>query len=267
MRRHHSTHGTTYGPLMAAIVAATLCLALAGPASAQESTNLPTQLLKVTNVSLQSAHTLAQGVCRSAGIRMVTSTDGSTHGEPNCANIGYLEDESMLAVTATPEVIARVQVLLAEFDRLPETRAFQVIVLAADRSGENASEIPANVQQALQDVRDFLPYTGFSVLGSGWLRTSSYGETSLPGVGDREFAAELEFRPSTDPTAPILIERFSIVRRLPVQYNEGGGVTAYNKPILETTFTISPGETVVVGTSRLNGDDTAVVVLLTAIRD
>ena len=35
----------------------------------------------------------------------------------------------------------------------------------------------------------------------------------------------------------------------------------------QTTFTIEVGETVVVGTSKLNGDDSALVVLLTAVRN
>ncbi len=37
--------------------------------------------------------------------------------------------------------------------------------------------------------------------------------------------------------------------------------------ILQTTFAINPGETVVVGTSKLNGGDTAMVVLLTVVRN
>jgi hypothetical protein len=261
IRRIVSSH------LFATVVVALAGIALATPVSAQEGSDLPTQLFKVTNVSLHSAHTLATGVCRAAGAHMVTHEDGSVANERNCADIGYLEDESMLSVTATQEVIARVAALLAEFDRLPETRAFQIIVLAADRSGENSSDIPANVQDALQDVRDFLPYNGFSVLGSGWLRTSSHGETTLPGSMD--LSAELAFRPTTDPTAPLLIEHFRVRSYVMAEAVVDGVVTRVrqDRSVIETTFTINPGDTVVVGVSKLNGNDTAVVVLLTAIQD
>ena len=216
---------------------------------------MPTELIKVTNVSLDSAFTLARGVCSTAA-----RTD-------DCADVSYLEDERMLAVTATPLVIARIRALLVEFDRMPETRSFQIIVLSAGNSGSTTANVPESARQALEDVREFLPYTSFDILGSGWLRTSGYGETTLPGP--MEFSAELEFRPSTDPTAPILIEQFSIFRHLGAIYNSSGDMARgpEARPVLRTTFTIRPGETVVVGTSKLNGDDTAVVVLLTAVRN
>ena len=267
MSRHHSPHRITNAQLLVTTMAALLCFGLAGPASAQESADLPTQLIKVTNVSLRSAFTLADGVCDSAGMRMITGSDGSTHSERNCRNVDYLEDERMLAITATPEVIARMQALLTEFDRLPETRAFQIIVLAADRSGEYSAEIPPNVQEALQDVRDFLPYTGFSVIGSGWLRTSGLGETTLPGSMD--LSTELQFRPTTDPTAALLVERFSVYRYVMGERVVDGVLMQQrqSRSVVATAFTINPGDTVVVGVSKLNGDDTAVVVLLTAIQD
>jgi hypothetical protein len=266
--KHDSLHRSAMQTLMVGAVAAALaCLAPAAAATAQEQAGLPTELIKVTNVSLDSAFTLANGVCRGAGMSRVSTGDLQTDIRPNCFDVSYLEDERMLAVTATPEVIARVRALLAEFDRLPATRSFQIIVLSADRSDDASVDIPANVQQALDDVREFLPYTRFNVLGSGWIRTSGYGEMTLPGP--MELSAELDFRPTTDPTAPLLVERFSVYRRSSVNVPVEGGYTTQftNRGILQTTFTIDPGETVVVGTSKLNGDDTAVVVLLTAVQN
>ncbi|MGD8331113.1 MAG: hypothetical protein PVJ49_16915, partial [Acidobacteriota bacterium] len=192
-----------------AIIAAVLALAVPGNAAAQDQPEMATELIKVTNVSLDSAHQLALGVCRSA--------------ERECGDIRYLEDERMLAVSATPEVIARIRALLAEFDRLPVTRSFQIVVLAANRSGSPSADVPSNVERALADVRDFLPYTGYSVVGSGWLRTSAYGTTTLPG--GEEFIAELRFRPNTDPTAPLLIEDFSVFRRVAVNVATESGTT------------------------------------------
>lgn len=257
--KHDSPHrSATQTLLLGTVAAALVCLLPGAVASAQQQADvsaMSTELIKVTNVSLDSAFTLAQGVCQAA-----MRTDG-------CADVRYLEDERMLAVTATDLVIARIRGLLAEFDRLPETRSFQIVVLSADRSGGGSVDVPDNVSQALEDVRAFLPYTGFSVLGTGWLRTSSYGSTTLPGP--MELSVSLTFRPTTDPTAPLLIEGFSLNRRTTVSVPvEGGYASEFrNQTILQTTFTISPGETVVVGTSKLNGDDTAMVVLLTVVRN
>jgi len=257
--KHDSPHrSVTRTLLLGAVAAALACLLPGTVASAQQwadGSTMPTELIKVTNVSLDSAFTLAQGVCQAA-----MRTDG-------CVDVSYLKDERMLAITATPAVITRIQALLAEFDRLPETRSFQIVVLAADRSGSGSVDVPDNVSEALEDLRTFLPYTGFRVLGTGWLRTSAHGETTLPGP--MELGVLLSFRPTTDSTAPLLIERFIVNRRTTVNVPvEGGYVPEIrSRNILQTTFTINPGETVVVGTSKLNGDDTAMVVLLTVVRN
>jgi hypothetical protein len=44
-------------------------------------------------------------------------------------------------------------------------------------------------------------------------------------------------------------------------------VQRVRRSVLQTTFTIEPGETTVVGTSARDGQEGAVVVLLTAVRD
>ena len=84
-----------------------------------------------------------------------------------------------------------------------------------------------------------------------------------------ELEVQLSFRPTTDPNAPLLIERFNVRRRTTVNVPVEGGYVPETRStnILQTTFTINPGETVVVGTSKLNGDDTAMVVLLTVVRN
>lgn len=243
-------------PVMLLTVVAGLCLSLTATAAAQEpQVPLTTELIRVTNASLGSAYQLAIGVCN------------SVRADNACSDVQALEAENLLSVSATPPVIARIRSLLAEFDRPPETRSFQIIVLAADRSGSTSPEVPANVQEALQDVRDFLPYDGFRLIGSGWLRTSEYASTTLPG--SEEFIAELRFRPTTDPDASVLVEEFTIYRIVPVsRLVDGATTTDYTqRNVVQSTFTITRGQTVVVGTSKLNGDDTAAVVLLTAIQD
>ena len=66
----------------------------------------------------------------------------------------------------------------------------------------------------------------------------------------------------------MLIEDFRVFQNKEVSVRVDGNVnTQYRRSgTLQTSFTINPGETVVVGTSKLNGDDSAVVVLLTAVQ-
>jgi len=236
-------------------------------ANAQEQPSRPTTLVPVANVDMNSAFTLARNVCNGAGMAAVRDADGALERyEERCIDVSVLQAENMLSITASLDVVERLKALLAEIDRAPLTRSFQIIVLSADSSGESG-DVPPNVERALQDVRDFLPYTGFQVVGSGWLRTSRSAEATLPGP--MNLIAELRFRPTTDPDAALLVERFGVYRRESMQVvDEGVAIQQMrNRSVLESTFTINPGETVVVGTSKLDGDDSAMVVLLTAVQN
>lgn len=238
------------------LLGALLVAAVPRAATAQEGAAFPTELIRVSNANLGSAASLARSVCQAA----------AESEQRNCFNVESLPADNMLAVTAAPEVIGRIRTLLAEIDKAPETRSFQIVVLAADRSGRGTDEVPENVRQALADVRDFLPYTGFSVIGTGWLRTSEYGEASLPGATDLN--AALRFSPNPDLNAPLLIQ-FSLFRLVPTNVANEGVVTVQMRrhDVVQSTFTIDRGETVVVGTSKLDGGDTAMVVLLTAVQN
>ena len=247
-----------------AALVVTLVVALPGAAAAQGREGVATTLYQVRNVSLDSAFTLAQSICQEAW-RLARNTGDA---DEIICDVNRLSHERSLAVSAAPELHARIAAMLAEFDRMPETKAFHIIVLSAGTiTTDQDLDIPAGARQALSDFAEFMPYSSFEILGSGFLRTSGEAQTTLPGPV--EFSVGIAFRTVSDALAPILIETFRISQMIQPTYAPSGDVArdAYSRQVLATTFTIEPGETVVVGTSKLEGDDGAVIVLLTAIRN
>ena len=251
---------------IAALVVA-LVVALPGTASAQDQEDATTRLYPIHNVRVNSAYTLAQSICEEAFSLARNAGDGD-NGQRFICQVVAMSRNRTLAVSATPELHARIAGMLVEFDRMPETKAFHIIVLSAGTmTTDQDLDIPDGARRPLSDSAEFMPYSSFEVLGSGLLRTSSQAQTTLPGP--MEFSVGIVFRPISEPQAPILIEAFEISQVIPAAYSPSGEVTrdAYSRQVLETTFTIEPGETVVVGTSKLEGNDAAVIVLLTAIQN
>jgi hypothetical protein len=251
---------------IAALVVA-LVVALPGTAAAQDQENATTRLYPIHNVRVDSAYTLAQSICEEAFSLARNAGDGD-NGQRFICQVVAMSRNRTLAVSATPELHARIAGMLVEFDRMPETKAFHIIVLSAGTmTTDQDLDIPDGARRPLSDSAEFMPYSSFEVLGSGLLRTSSQAQTTLPGP--MEFSVGIVFRPISEPQAPILIEAFEISQVIPAAYSPSGEVTrdAYSRQVLETTFTIEPGETVVVGTSKLEGNDAAVIVLLTAIQN
>jgi hypothetical protein len=160
-----------------------------------------------------------------------------------------------LLLKAIPQVHAEYEKLLSERDMPPATQEFRVILLRADQSG-NMPEVSADAGAALEDLRGMLPYTGFEMIDSGWIRTSGAGSTTLGEAGS--FGVQLFFEgdPRQDGT---LLMQFELAHSQVFWENLGGENGAIPrahltdpKSVLSSQFGINVGETVVVGTSRTN---------------
>ncbi len=160
--------------------------------------------------------------------------------------------------------------LLRARDVPPPTQEFRVILLSASDSGE-MPELPDGAREAMEDVLSVLPYSGYELIDSGWLRTASYATTSLGTMGS--FQVEMRFHGDPQRVEGLMIEHFELSHR-PIHYTGVGGQTGEipqallgdARHLLGSSFGIHVGETVVVGTSRANGGTGALVVLLTALR-
>ncbi len=188
-------------------------------------------------------------------------------GQSGC-EVSSMGDQGVM-LRAVPRVHAEYEMLLLERDVPPATQEFRVILLRADQSG-NMPDVPADARPALEDLRDMLAYTGFEMIDSGWLRTSGFGSTTLGEAGS--FSVQLMFAGDPRQDGALLIEEFELVHsQVFWETPEGEGDTvprahlADPKRVLNSQFGIHVGETVVVGTSRANGGNEALVVLLTAL--
>ena len=154
----------------------------------------------------------------------------------------------VFADDATHQKIAQA---LAEKDGIPPTRAFQVVLLVAERKGAGGipADLPANCKKALQDVAGFLPFGSYRLLDVGWIRTTEAGNAQLAGLGTQPFYAQLHVRNRLGDQ--LFVDQFSIKDRATV--------------LLSTSFSLKKGETIVVGTSKLDGDDSALVTLVSAL--
>lgn len=219
----------------------------------QEVPPVETRLYPLQHVGVDSAYTLAVSACRENDVRSGTG-----------CNVEVMREESTLVVTAIAAIHERVASLLREVDIPPHTQTFHIVVLAATDSPSAPSALPPGAQQAVEDIRAFLPYDGFRVLDTGWLKTARQGHTTL--TGPTGFEVGLRFRGNPRSDEPILVEAFEMNLR-EESYSPNGELMRSHRLIVETSFSMDVGETVVVGTSKLNGENepTALVILLTAL--
>jgi hypothetical protein len=132
-------------------------------------------------------------------------------------------------------------------------RGFSVVLLLGEQTGSIPTQgLSAPAQRALADIKEFLPYKGFKVLDTQWVAGSDGGSSKGRVRSHDNYILDFQ------------VETWSAGAR----FRLGSG----SNPLLDNTFRIKPGETVVVGTSRVASrvapgpeNDTALIVLLTAV--
>jgi hypothetical protein len=234
-------------------------------------------------------------------------------------------------------------------------RGFNIVLLVGEMQGPGYPKpIPAAALKALSDMRDFLPYKGYSLLDTQWIvaGASATALTRLRGLDGQEYELELRASPvlspgTAAPDAGSLSVRFVLrdgtpaaggptkleleqqqqqkdaaaqlyraelsreiyqleqerddlsiqvtkgraqvevgtrdpedVKRLATRLDsvqrrindlkkaqDAAPVKAAGRPVIDTSFKMDDGETVVVGTSGVKGGGKALIALLTATSD
>ncbi len=147
------------------------------------------------------------------------------------------------------------------------TYSFQISLLLADVEGDGTYEgLSKNAQKALEDLKDFLPFQSYRLLDFAWLRTSMRSSAQVKGPDGRTFQLSMHLGSWGDQSSgKIHISNFDLRETSGVNLDVEAGLLQAPQELISTSFSMEEGETVVVGTSRLDGDQRALVVLLTAV--
>jgi hypothetical protein len=234
------------------------CLSPLDTARAADTADIPSpetivpRIYRVSHLDLRDAALLAQQRCL------------NEYPPEGCAYA--IEGQHWFRFLTTSEMHDQITALLEENDRMPASLNMRVVLLVADNTQRSEPDLPEAEARALDDLKQFLPYKGYRVLESGWVHTKGRGELRL-GV-DPTYLAEIDLRGERAPGDPsVHVRGFRLVTEIPATVITDSGVAQESfrsMEILSTSFTMDIGETVVVGTSKLNGDDEALVVLLTS---
>lgn len=233
-------------------------LFLAGPLAATQETQAPSSTVRyeIRFMDLHAAEVLAWDQCtQKERCRVATAS------LPGDDRKGYLD------VGAEPAVQEKVARALAREDVSPGTQRFQLLLLAgATKPDGSGPEIPANAQKALADLKRFLPFKSYRLVDGAWL-SGTEGQAvrgRLAGGGAVAYDVTLRFRTTGGREAPSLfMDLFQLGQEMVVQTKDGPHFDV--RHLIQTTFDLKEGETIVVGTSKVDGSDEALVVLLTAV--
>lgn len=177
---------------------------------------------------------------------------------------------TVLEVFAPRAVHEKISRALLRHDAGPETQTFYVVLLAASpKPSATPANLSAGANKALQDLQGFLPYRGYQVLDTALLRGTRELTGRLVGQDGLGYVMEIRFQQPGGPESKSLyVQSFYLGEEGPVPVgpavpNRKQEVRA-PRQLIRSSFTVQEGETLVVGTSRIDGTDEALILLLTA---
>lgn len=210
---------------------------------------------EIQSLDLHTAEVLAWDQCAQKERCRVASTEITGH--------------KFLEVGAEPAVQEKIARALAREDRQSRTHGFQILLLTASlKPGSGGVEVPANVKKALADLKGFLPYKSYEVLDTAWLSGTQERDMEAHLVDHQGAGYRIELRFHDTGSAAdrsLFVDAFRL-RAEPFK-PQGAGVMEARPggSLIDTSFGVKEGETIVVGTSKTTGSNEAVVVLVTAV--
>ncbi|HKY33918.1 MAG TPA: hypothetical protein VJV23_15415 [Candidatus Polarisedimenticolia bacterium] len=149
------------------------------------------------------------------------------------------------------------------------------LVLAGNEGAAGSQTLSAATAKAIQDIKDFLPYSRYDQVDTAVLRTSNlnFSRAELQGP-DGRYVARFQYT-LEEGGRKLHFSKFELARVTEAfpspgrKTGEDDDATpkqpSHSREVISTSFSLDEGETIVVGTSRLNGSGKAVVLVLTAL--
>ena len=190
-------------------------------------------------------------------------------------------------------------VTAAQSEAVSRLKGFSVVLVEGDiRGAAQNDSVPAAAAKALADLKDFLPYKSYRLIDTQWTLGSNRVSSRLRGPDGQEYDLTLNTggaafllapagrsnpsNPSTFSGGSLVIANFVLAHAGAVPDRTAALVSkgllapthadaraararaVQDGSLIDTSFRMDIGETVVVGTSRLQGEK-ALIVLLTAV--
>lgn len=162
---------------------------------------------------------------------------------------------ALLSVIASPEIHARLARVFAERDSAPPTQTFHLVILAAgNKPNGPVPTLAPGAQKALDDIKGFLPFKHYRVLDTVFLRVTQgdVAQSQVAGLLGSAYHLTMRFQAGGLEGKELFINGF-------ILKNDK------DENLLHTSFSMSSGETVVVGTSSAPPAEEALVAILTAL--
>jgi len=175
--------------------------------------------------------------------------------------IQVILDESRLIIEDIPEVMAKLLSILKELDVRPVDLQFNIELVLGSMTSDKKMDLDKELKSDLiiKELRSLLRYKSFELLDSSIIKVQE-SKRSSQIIGGEGINLKLNLRPRyiKEEKGDIFQVELELIQLLDVN----GVGKKRSLTLIDTTLTIKSGERTVVGVSKLDGGDKALILIL-----
>ncbi len=178
--------------------------------------------------------------------------------------IQVIPSENLLVIEDIPVIMAKLRMILREIDVRPADLQFTVeLILGSKRPGE-IMEIDTELKSdpVIKELSGLLKYKSFKLLDSSLIKVQD-NERSYQRMGGGGKSFKLNLLPR------YIKEEKDEILQVELRLAEHLGITSEGKEstltLIDTTLTLKNGERTVVGVSKLDGGDKALILIVSGL--
>jgi hypothetical protein len=177
-------------------------------------------------------------------------------------------NDKLLVINDTPENLPRILAVIKEVDAKPADILFTVQLVLGSETGEGKTDEALQNDQVIGELKKLLKYKSFSLLDQNFVRTLDQKDAEILIGKNPEFTIAFR-RPKfiKDGNFNLIQTEVRLVRLergLVKDASQGTPSPTSSTEIVQTALTIKSGEKTVVGVSKLDGGDKALILIILA---
>ena len=174
-------------------------------------------------------------------------------------------NDKLVVISDGLENLERLLAAIKEIDVKPADLVFIVQLALGSESGESETDEALKDDKVIAELRSLLRFRSFTLLDQTVVRTLDQKDAEILVGKGPQFVLGFRNPKLIRDGGSSLIETGVMLLRLgsPAPQAEGKPARSGNTTLVQTSLSMKPGERTVVGISRLNGGDKALVLIIT----
>jgi hypothetical protein len=177
-------------------------------------------------------------------------------------NIRGAINKHLFSIKDYPENAEKILAFIRKIDVRPVDLAFTIQLILASASNEAKTDESLADDPILKELRSFLRYKNFTLLDTSFVRAVDRERSRITmGTSETEFNLDLEPVYVSEGKTDLLRVNIDLSQRWE-SIKAGGGTESHAKRLIESNLSLKPGESTVVGVSKMGGSDKGLILII-----